>query len=99
MNQHAFPSTKRSDLPGPAAAHEPQNDYRRVSCEFTDELEHASTLKWRLRIRYFDVDRSTVKTASAVMIDDIEATHGADFLILSSGERIRLDHLINLHVD
>jgi Rho-binding antiterminator len=64
-----------------------------ISCEFHDRLEDLATLRKPASVRYVDSDGEQVRT---VVIQDVFAREGAEYLSLSSGELVRLDQLIEV---
>lgn len=66
--------------------------YIPVSCEFHDRLEDLATVRKQAAISYLD-DDGAEQQRSAV-IKDVYAREGADYLLLSTGETVRLDRLV-----
>ncbi|MES2099698.1 MAG: hypothetical protein V4569_07765 [Pseudomonadota bacterium] len=70
------------------------NDYHPINCEFHDVLESLATRKRRCVVTYRSSDGST-RFVEAV-IADVFAREGAEFLLLDSGDVIRLDALASV---
>lgn len=70
-------------------------DYKRVSCDFYDQLEIGATYGKVLLIKYKDEDNMTLLTESS--IKTLETKDKEEFVILDNGLRIRLDRIITLN--
>jgi Rho-binding antiterminator len=70
------------------------SSYHPISCEFHDLLEARATARKPVQIRFHDA-AGAVQTCSAV-ITDMFARSGAEYLVLSTGETLRLDQLIEV---
>jgi transcriptional antiterminator Rof (Rho-off) len=94
--EKAFPSTRSPILPGPmASAADRKAQYAPVDCDFTDELEFAAVRKLPLTVSHWNMSDTLVESQG--VITDIETTSSKEeFLVMSSGERIRLDHIFEL---
>jgi Rho-binding antiterminator len=68
--------------------------YIPISCEFHDRLEDLATLHKPTRVRYFDNDG--LQQQRDASITDVFARNGEEFISLSSGELVRLDHLVEV---
>lgn len=68
--------------------------YHPISCEFHDRLEDLATLRTSAQIRFRD-DSGTDQTRHAV-ITDVFARDGEEFVSLDTGERLRLDWLVEV---
>lgn len=66
--------------------------YIPVSCEFHDRLEDLATLRKEADVSY--VDEDGVEQQRSAVIRDVYAREGADYLLLSTGETVRLDRVI-----
>ncbi|WP_377702630.1 hypothetical protein [Pseudoduganella sp. UC29_71] len=66
--------------------------YTPVSCEFHDRLEDLATLRKEADVSY--VDEDGVEQQRSAVIRDVYAREGADYLLLSTGETVRLDRVI-----
>jgi Rho-binding antiterminator len=66
--------------------------YHPISCEFHDVLETLATVRRPAQIR-FRADDGDVHQRRAV-ITDVYSRDGAEYLVLDSGETLRLDRLI-----
>ena len=70
------------------------SDYQPINCDYHDLLEVHATKRAATQISFRDEDGS-VKSVNAV-ITDLFARAGADYLTLSTGKTLRLDHLIEV---
>jgi Rho-binding antiterminator len=68
------------------------SDYQPISCEYHDALESWSVLKSVCEIEYRTQDGSSATIKSRIV--DIYARQGEEFLVVETGEAIRLDHLV-----
>jgi Rho-binding antiterminator len=68
--------------------------YIPISCEFHDRLEDLATLHKSTCVRYLDNDG--LQQLRNATITDVFARNGAEYLSLSSGELVRLDHLVDV---
>lgn len=68
--------------------------YQPISCEFHDVLEANATLRKPVEIRYRD-DEGGVQERLAI-VKDVFARDGSEFVVLSTGETVRLDRLIGV---
>lgn len=68
--------------------------YHPISCEFHDRLEDLATLRKTVRIRFKDA--SGTDQERDVRISDVFAHDGEEFLLLSTGEHVRLDWLVEV---
>ena len=69
--------------------------YIPVSCEFHDHMENFAMYRKPVLVQYLD-DNQVAKTIEA-LITDVFARDGADYLTLSTGVLIRLDHIIEVN--
>jgi len=70
-------------------------EYKPISCEYYDYIEHYAVKGEIITIEFMD-DYSFISTIQDVILD----THIKDkeeFIILKSGKRIRMDHVIRLN--
>lgn len=84
----AFTTMLTLDLPGetmPAA-------YHPVSCEFHDVLEALATTRRRTQIRFNGSDG--LPQQRDAVIQDVFSREGAEYIVISSGETLRLDQLV-----
>ncbi len=65
-----------------------------ISCEFHDLLESHATLRRPTRVR-FRATAGEVKELTAT-IDDVFAREGAEYVVLGTGETLRLDQLLEV---
>lgn len=68
------------------------SDYQPISCEFHDVLESLATTRQAAEVEYRDTDGS-LRNVRAV-IRDVYVRDHAEYLVLSSGETLRLDRLV-----
>jgi Rho-binding antiterminator len=68
--------------------------YIPINCEFHDRLEDLATVRKVASIHYRDND-GAAKQRDAV-IKDVFARGGEEYVVLSTGEQVRLDHLIEI---
>ncbi|HEY1090927.1 MAG TPA: hypothetical protein VGE47_07545 [Burkholderiaceae bacterium] len=71
-----------------------QASYQPISCELHDLLEARATARQPVPLRFVDAD-GTVQLRSAG-IADVFAREGAEYLVLSTGENLRLDRLVEV---
>lgn len=69
-------------------------DYVPVSCDFVDLIEHHTTLRTPLKISY--LQDGLAVTASGQVVQTWENKGGVEYVLLTSGLRIRMDHIIEL---
>lgn len=69
-----------------------KEEYKRISCNLYDELEHYATFKKRLRVRY-KVNEEQEQEEEMIIVN-FKTTKEAEYLINSEGMAIRLDHLL-----
>jgi Rho-binding antiterminator len=70
------------------------NNYQPISCDFYDELEARATLRRPCRIEFRDATGQS-QTLEAV-IKDLYIRSKVEYMFLSTGLEIRLDHLISV---
>lgn len=70
------------------------SQYIPVSCEFHDRLEDLATLRKQASVSYLDDDGAPQQRS--VVIKDVFAREGADYVALSSGETVRMDRLVEV---
>lgn len=73
-----------------------KNEYKRVGCDFYDQLESYATLKKKIAIQYIDSSSSN-SVYEEITIKTLETKNKEEFLISTSGLRIRLDKIISLN--
>jgi Rho-binding antiterminator len=94
---NTFPSTKTDTLLGPMTNPNSRKEaYIPVDCDFTDELEYAAIRKFPVEVSHWD-ERDEL-TESRGRIADIYTKDKEEFLKLSSGEDIRLDHIARIRM-
>ncbi|MEN7530504.1 hypothetical protein [Cupriavidus sp. 2SB] len=69
-------------------------DYTPISCEFHDRLEDVATLRKQAVIRYRDANGDIQQCTARIA--DIVNLKKEEFLLLDSGESIRLDRLVEV---
>ena len=70
-------------------------DYKPIDCGFYDYLEVAAIKKQYARIHYFDEMHELLKVDA--IIKDFFIREGAEFLLLNTGQEIRLDKIANIN--
>lgn len=70
------------------------NNYRSISCAFYDVLELLAMRRRRCVIEYISPDGSLKAVEAAIA--DVFAREGAEYMLLTSGETIRLDSLTSV---
>ncbi len=68
--------------------------YHPISCEFHDRLEDLATLRKPTQLHFRD-ETGADQRRDAV-ITDVFALNGEEFVSLSTGERVRLDRLVEV---
>ncbi|WP_439687862.1 Transcriptional antiterminator, Rof [Cupriavidus oxalaticus] len=68
--------------------------YSPISCEFHDRLEDLATLRKRTSVSYLDDDGVLQHRDAAVK--DVFNRGGAEYVLLSSNETVRLDRLVEV---
>ena len=69
--------------------------YKPISCSFYDIIEASATLKKLVQIRYFNIDEEEVLECNANIVD-VYTEGKEEFVALSNGTIIRLDHIISI---
>ena len=97
MNKVVFPSTKTDILLGPTKdSSEIPNVYVPVDCDFTDELEFVCVKKINIILSYWNTELKLSEIRGLIV--DILTTNKEEFIVMSNGERIRLDRIVKLQV-
>lgn len=92
MNHQVFPSTRTETLPGPMLRPSDRKEaYAPVSCDFTDELEYVAVKKIPVAVTHWNENDELQNHQGR--IKDILTENKEEFLVLDSGERVRLDHI------
>ena len=73
-----------------------EEKYKRVNCNFYDQLEAYGVQNKRLSIIYKDKEGEEVNTE--IEIKTLETKEKAEYLITKSDLRIRLDKIVSLKV-
>jgi Rho-binding antiterminator len=73
----------------------PSTPYRPISCNFYDELELAAMRKKPVTIRFLDA--SGHERSLQAVIQNLYSVSGEEFMLLDTGEPIRLDQLISIN--
>lgn len=68
--------------------------YRPISCAFYDELEALATLRKPALIRYYRTPEYIDEIIGEIV--DFQIRNKAEYLLLASGQSIRLDELIEV---
>ena len=68
--------------------------YQPISCDFYDELTLLALRRKQCPIVYKNEDGTEVTIET--VIQDIFTRNSEEFLLLSNGDEIRLDHLVNV---
>lgn len=71
--------------------------YKPINCDYHSVLEHYATLGSFCRIQFY-TDIHEFKTVQAI-IKDLYTQSGEEFMVLSSGEIIRLDRVVRINDD
>lgn len=66
--------------------------YHPISCDFHDLLEALATARQTAQIRFRDGGGALQHRSAA--ITDVFSRNGAEYLVISTGETLRLDQLI-----
>ena len=69
-------------------------DYKPINCSLYDELEAAATLKRYIRIQYFSPLQELMTTDA--VIKDLFIKESAEYMLLNTGEEIRLDRIVSI---
>jgi Rho-binding antiterminator len=72
----------------------PSEPYQPISCEFHDVLESLATKARRAPVVYVG-DDGALHEVSAV-ITDLFGRDGVEFMVLDSGETVRLDRIVTV---
>lgn len=94
MHPKIFPSTMSATLPGPMRTFANVPTYTPVDCDFTDDLEYASIKRIVVDVKHWS--SAGVLATSRGLIADIETRNKEEHLILSNGDRVRLDYIFEL---
>jgi len=93
-----FPSTRSNTLPGPMASPENRKEpYAPVDCDFTDELEFVSVKKIPVTVSHWD-DQNRLVRSKGLVTDIFTSPSKEEFLVMSGGEKVRLDHIQELRI-
>lgn len=71
------------------------NDYVPVDCGFHDELESLATLRQECLIFYHNATGEIVERRDRIA--DVYAANKADYIKLTDGTEIRMDHLVSVN--
>lgn len=69
-------------------------DYRPINCSYYDELEAIATLRKRVAVIY--EGKQGQQKLEAVGIVNLYTKNKEEFVVLTNGQTIRLDHLISV---
>lgn len=96
--EQIFPSTRTNTLPGPMNSAENRIEpYSPVSCDFTDELEFVSVRKIPVTVSHWNAQDQLVKSRGTIT-DIVTTASKEEFLVMSNGENVRLDHIFELRI-
>lgn len=97
VSKTVFPSTKTDILMGPTKeALAIPHLYVPVDCDFTDELEFVSVKKIHIILSYWNSELKLAENRGLIV--DILTTNKEEFVVMSDGERIRLDRIFKLQI-
>lgn len=71
-----------------------EKTYKPIDCGFYDHLEAAATIKKYVKLQYFTEIREFI-TVMAV-VKNLYTKDGEEFLVLSTGDEIRLDRIVRI---
>lgn len=71
------------------------DNYKPISCDYVDYIEHLATLKQEVVLQYSDDGKLKVKSKDKITTWKNEA--GIEYLFTESGLKIRLDHLVSIN--
>ncbi len=71
-------------------------DYQPINCDFYDILEALAVRQIPTKIEYLDEGGQTLKLAE-VVIKDLYTKQKEEFMLLNTGQVIRLDKLLRVH--
>jgi Rho-binding antiterminator len=80
-------------MPSPAERNEA---YSPVSCDFTDELEFVAVKKIPVKVSHWSETNELENHTGR--IKDILTENKEEFLVLNTGERVRLDHIAEIKI-
>jgi len=69
-------------------------DYRPVSCSFIDYVEHYATLRMEVSVCYTDAAGTKVCITTQIRTWILE--DGVEYLVLATGLRVRMDHVVSV---
>ena len=72
----------------------PSEPYQPISCEFHDVLESLATTAHRAPVVYVGDDGARHEVSA--VITDLFGRDGVEFMVLDSGETVRLDRLVTV---
>ena len=70
-------------------------EYKPIACDYHSIIEHFTTIGEFCRIQYYTDIREFI-TVNA-MIKDLYTKEGEEFMVLSTGETVRLDRLVRIN--
>ncbi|MFM1931484.1 MAG: hypothetical protein RL226_787 [Bacteroidota bacterium] len=76
-----------------------EKPYKPVSCSFMDEVENLATLRKRGRVEKGRIvyQSNDVEMTVEDAILTWESINGAEYLVLESGLKIRMDHVVSIY--
>ena len=69
--------------------------YKPINCDYYDVLTEKATMKSYCKIQYFSELHEFITTNA--VIKDIFTKNGEEFILLATGELIRLDRLVSIN--
>ena len=72
----------------------PPQKYIPIDCGFYDRIEAAIVQRKTVRLEYLDTDGKNVQAET--MLNNTQTAAGEEFLLLPSGEKIRMDRIVSL---
>lgn len=69
-----------------------QQSYTPINCSYYDYLEEVATLKRQVLIEFY---RNATKVEVLSGVSTLYTTSGMEFMVLTTGEEVRLDKLIS----
>lgn len=68
--------------------------YTPIACSFYDRIEEAIVLRKTVLLVYQNIEGAEL--AVEIRLKDTQTKEGAEFLVLPSGEEIRMDRIVSL---
>ncbi len=98
MSKYQFSISRSNILDGPGKNKEVKfnSSYKPVDCDFTDELEFAVVKKLNVEV-HFKKENEEISSVSGKLVD-IFTQNKEEFLKISDGTLIRLDHIMEVRI-